>query len=63
MLQQMCISGPNSNPSKNKADELALSINAPLASSSSTRLFMNEGWPLSGHERVTEAHLLLRPLV
>ena len=32
-------------------------------SSSSLRLFRNEGWPLSGHERVTEARLLLRLLV
>ena len=32
-------------------------------SSSSICLFMNEGWPLSGHERVTEARLLLRRLV
>ena len=29
--------------------------------SSSICLFMNEGWPLSGQERVTEARLLLRP--
>ena len=34
------------------------------SSSSSLRLFINEGcWPLSGHERVTEARLLLRLLV
>ena len=32
-------------------------------SSSSVRLFMNEGWPLSGHERVTEARLLLTLLI
>ena len=31
--------------------------------SSSIRLFMNECWPLSGHERVTEARLLLILLV
>ena len=31
--------------------------------SSSLRLFRNEGWPLSGHERVTKARLLLRLLV
>ena len=34
-----------------------------LESSSSICLFMNEGWPLSGHERVTEARLLIRLLV
>ena len=34
-----------------------------FTSSSSICLFMNEGWPLSGHERVTEARLLLRFLV
>ena len=34
-----------------------------ISSSSSLRLFINEGWPLSGHERVTEARLLLRLLV
>ena len=33
---------------------------ASAISSSSIRLFINEGWPLSGHERVTEARLLLR---
>ena len=31
--------------------------------SSSLHLFINEGWPLSGHERVAEARLLLRLLV
>ena len=36
--------------------------NLPIASSSLC-LFMNEGWPLPGHERVTEARLLLRLLV
>ena len=32
-------------------------------SSSSLCLFMNEGWPLSGHERVAKARWLLRLLV
>ena len=32
-------------------------------SSSSMRLFINEGGPISGHERVSEARLLLRLLV
>ena len=36
---------------------------ATLCASSSMCLFMNEGWPLSGHERVAEARLLLRLLV
>ena len=34
-----------------------------VPSCSSICLFMNEGWPLSGHEIVTEARLLLRLLV
>ena len=34
-----------------------------MKSFSSICLFMNEGWPLPGHEGVTEARLLLRLLV
>ena len=54
------------HPSKEKHENTRL-VTTPKRCdadfSSYIRLLMNEGWPFSGHERVTEARLPLRPLV
>ena len=58
----------NENPVAKNLQQVRFSSSHLFATSgsddsSSIRLVMNKGWPLSGRERVTEARFLLRLLI